>query len=75
MINYRNQTYEVVEYKSQNAIIYHVLMTNPIFITETLDASNNPFWTSIPEGRLELAEEIGALIGKHQKKPEQQNLF
>ncbi len=38
----------------------------PFFITRTENYTKK-FWTSVPEGKQELAEEIGALIEKYFK--------
>jgi len=34
----------------------------PIFLTRAKNAEGQYFWTSVPEGKQKLAEEIGALI-------------
>jgi hypothetical protein len=36
--------------------------TPPLFITRAKNADGVYFWTSVPEGKQKLAEEIGALI-------------
>ena len=38
-----------------------------LVITRATHADGYKFWTSIPEGRLKEAEELGSLIGAHLK--------
>ena len=40
----------------------------PLVLTRAKDANATRFWTSVPEGRQELAEAIGDLIADHIKK-------
>ncbi|WP_276482836.1 hypothetical protein [Paraflavitalea pollutisoli] len=40
----------------------------PLVITTATGADGQVFWTSIPEGKLELAQAIGQLIEAHFKK-------
>ncbi len=40
----------------------------PLVVTRAKDANAARFWTSVPEGRQELADAIGKLIGDHIKK-------
>ena len=45
--------------------IYRVIFKEkiaPLSLTRALHRNANKFWTSIPEGRQELAEKVGALI-------------
>lgn len=57
--------------------IYKVNLPSLLFITKTVDFDANPFWTSIPQGRLQEAGQIGAIIETQEetsnKKP--QTLF
>jgi hypothetical protein len=39
----------------------------PIFLTRAKNAEEKYFWTSVPEGKQKLAEEIGALIEPYLK--------
>jgi hypothetical protein len=46
-------------------VVYHVLFTDkrrPLVLHRALDANASRFWTSIPEGRQQEAEEVGYLI-------------
>lgn len=46
-------------------VLYRVLSADQqlaFFLTRAQDAEGSFFWTSIPEGRQQLAEEIGVLI-------------
>jgi hypothetical protein len=48
--------------------IYRVIFTDktaPLILTRATNHNAGRFWTSIPEGRQEFAEEIGKLIEKH----------
>jgi hypothetical protein len=39
----------------------------PLFITRAKNADGVYFWTSVPEGKQKLAEDIGALVEPHLK--------
>jgi len=49
--------------------LYKVMFSDrpAMFVTKAKDFNAAKFWTSVPEGRQELAEEIGELIIKHYK--------
>lgn len=49
--------------------LYKVLFSDrpAMFVTRAKDFNTSKFWTSVPEGRQELAEQIGELITKHYK--------
>jgi hypothetical protein len=38
-----------------------------LFVTRAKHFNANKFWTSVPEGKQQLAEEIGVLIEQHYK--------
>jgi hypothetical protein len=71
-INYRGQIVLIEIFTNAHKNVYKVDLSSPIFVTETLDGNNNPFWTSVPEGRLNEAKEIGAFIEKEEAKPKTQ---
>jgi hypothetical protein len=39
----------------------------PVFLTRAKNAEGKYFWTSVPEGKQQLAEEIGAIIEPYLK--------
>ena len=48
--------------------IYKASFSNDsLFLTRGRRANGELFWTSVPEGRQEIAEKIGALIEQHYK--------
>lgn len=64
-INYEEHTLQVEIIRSGKSIIYKITnhkKPGVFFVTRAMNAEKNYFWTSIPEGRLELAEKMGALI-------------
>ncbi len=47
------------------SIVYHMLFADnrkPLVATIANKRNGSPFWTSVPEGRQQEAEELGALI-------------
>jgi hypothetical protein len=48
--------------------LVHLPGQAPLMITRAKDANSARFWTSVPEGRQKLAEEIGELIAAHIQK-------
>jgi hypothetical protein len=67
---------EVYKPKTKGGKLFLAKCTNesPLFVTLTSN-DGEEFWTSIPEGRLELAKEIGKLIERHYHSSQQQSLF
>jgi len=65
-----------VEYNSQTVKIREMLISGspafiawfpdqaPLVLVRANDANSDRFWTSVPEGRQQLAEEIGPLIAE-----------
>ena len=49
--------------------LYKVIFSDmpAMFVTRAKNFNASKFWTSVPEGRQELAEEIGELITNHYK--------
>ena len=47
--------------------LYKVIFSDmpAMFVTRAKNFNASKFWTSVPEGRQELAEKIGELITKH----------
>lgn len=70
-------------YRQGRAVLYLALFKDrgKLFITKAKDFEGGTFWTSIPEGQLDLAEEIGALIeaqeptANNDNQPKQKTLF
>lgn len=77
-IEHRNQNATVTPYTSKGHLVYHVQLKNgeSIFLTKTINKdTQEEFWSSVPEGKLELAKEIGKLIDAYLTPPLQTKLF
>ena len=65
-IVYKGSAAKVVEYSLRNGRVFRVeftdLLLKPLVVTVAHDSEDKKFWTSLPEGRQELAEETGRLI-------------
>lgn len=63
-IDWEKNRIKIEEYRVRESIVYKANLINQpvLFLTKTKDSDKIPFWTSIPEGRLELADQIGSLI-------------
>ncbi|WP_293299905.1 hypothetical protein [Pedobacter sp. UBA4863] len=70
-IRYNDLVLNVAEHMVGNDRIFRVLFGNgkpALIVTRTTAPGNQTFWTSIPEGRQQEAEEIGELIAKEIKR-------
>lgn len=67
----------VQPYTHLNRTLYRVLLPNdPIIITKAEKENGKPFWTSVPQGRQKLAEQLGKIIDQAPDEPiKQQSLF
>ena len=66
-IQYKGNPATVTEAEIRSRRIFHLQFTDgkkPLTITVARDNKEVKFWTSIPEGRQEEAEEIGRLIAE-----------
>lgn len=64
-IVYEQHTLKVEIIRSGKSVIYKITNDKKpgvFFVTRAMDAEKKYFWTSIPEGRLDLAARIGILI-------------
>lgn len=64
-IAYKGTNLAVSKFKVAGAEVYRVVFPDnrpPLIVTIAEKRNGKPFWTSIPEGRQEEAEEIGPLI-------------
>ncbi|MBO9634444.1 MAG: hypothetical protein J7578_15120 [Chitinophagaceae bacterium] len=64
-IIYEQHTLTVDIIRSGKSVVYKITNAKKpgvFFITRAMDAEKHYFWTSIPEGRLDLAARMGALI-------------
>lgn len=64
-IVYEQQTLKVEIIRSGKSVVYKITNDKKpgvFFVTRAMDAEKKYFWTSIPEGRLEIAAKIGVLI-------------
>ena len=61
-ISYQNSPVTVEVYTIDKREVMKVLLPSPFFITKAKDKDNYSFWTSLPQGKQQLATEIGELI-------------
>jgi hypothetical protein len=68
-INYRDRPVTIEEVSLGGQTLYRATFADkpPLFIARAKNADSVFFWTSVPEGRQQLAEEIGKLIEKYIK--------
>lgn len=67
-IRCNEQLLHVAEHEINGKRIFHVNFSSglkPLVITVGLNARDQKFWTSVPEGRQREATEIGKLIAEH----------
>lgn len=77
-IRFKGDTISIETYKSKGIEVYLVKLSDsgPLFITKSVSANTNyEFWTSVPEGQLTLANEIGKIIDERNNLPTQTTLF
>lgn len=53
--------------------IMKVFLPEVLFITKARDADQYDFWTSLPQGRQKLAEEIGELVDDANERRQKDN--
>ena len=72
VIEYEGQPVRVKEVLMGGRNTYFVSLTDqpPLALVRANDANGGRFWTSVPEGRQELAEKIGPLIAEQIKRKE-----
>jgi hypothetical protein len=70
-ITHKGTELSVSEHLIEGRPIFHIIFPSgkPLIITRTENSQQQRFWTSVPEGRLQEAEEIGKLIEEHIVKP------
>lgn len=59
---------KVAEHELAGKRVFHVSFgegAKPLVITVALSPSGKKFWTSVPQGRQQEAEQIGKLIAEH----------
>ncbi len=68
-INHKDKALKIDVVSIGGQILYRVFFTDMpnLVITRAKNANATKFWTSIPEGKQQLAEEIGKLIEEHNK--------
>ncbi|MET3606948.1 hypothetical protein ABIC74_000790 [Mucilaginibacter rubeus] len=68
-ISYEGAPATVTEHTLKSGRIFRIVFSNrtlkSLIITVAHDANDKKFWTSIPEGRQELAEEVGKLVASY----------
>lgn len=65
---YNGIAIQVKKYKINSTDIYRVIFADrrpPLIMTIAEKKSGKKYWTSIPEGRQEEAEDIARLVGEH----------
>ena len=69
-IEYNGKQVVVESVESGKYVVYLARFKDQpaLMLTRATDRNGARFWTSVPEGRQELAEEIGELIGEEIKK-------
>lgn len=67
VVDYQGGQTPIIVFADGKETLYqvHFPADKPFFIIKAFRNSANPFWTSIPEGKQELAEAFGALIDAH----------
>ncbi len=73
-VQYYGVDVSITTYREKGHLVYQVSIPNKdiLFITKSVNLDNgNEFWTSVPEGKLALAGEIGKLIDQRPTKQQQ----
>ena len=68
-IDYKNNSATVEVLSIAGQTIYRVVFANrnALILTRATNSNAARFWTSIPEGKMEMAEEVGVLIEQYLK--------
>lgn len=64
-IEYQQHTLKVETLRTGKSVLYKITNAQKpgvFYVTRAKDAEGHFFWTSVPEGRLDLAAAIGTLI-------------
>lgn len=72
-IDYQGLTVTVSEHSIKDKRVFHISSRKPLVITVAYDRQENKFWTSIPEGRQNEAEELGKLIANYIRSKKKQS--
>ena len=68
-ISYDGAPATVTEHALKSGRIFRIVFSNstlkPLIITVAHDADDKKFWTSVPEGRQALSEEVGKLVASY----------
>lgn len=59
----------VLHIRNRMLFLVNIPGKKPVFLTRAVNSEGIYFWTSVPEGNLELAQAIGPLIEQHIKSP------
>jgi hypothetical protein len=65
---YKGSKIKVKEHKVAGQTIFRIVFPDgrkPLVVTRATGSNYTDFWTSVPEGRQQEAEEIGALISEY----------
>jgi len=58
---------QILDVAGQRIYKVNFLSSAPIFLTRARNAEGKYFWTSVPEGKQKIAEEIGVIIEPYLK--------
>ena len=67
-VNYKDGKINIQRHLIANQTVYRILFSDkrtPLIITEALTNKDKHWWTSVPEGRQNEANEIGPLIAEY----------
>lgn len=69
-IEYKEMTCKVVQYDVQGSTVFMITFADqtPTLLITRAEGPGGKFWTSLPEGRQEEAEEAGEQVLQHLKK-------
>jgi hypothetical protein len=76
VVKYLGKDVSIEIYVASREKVYKVNLPVILFITKSINRdTNEEFWTSVPEGRLQEAGLIGKLIDERRIIPKQESLF
>jgi hypothetical protein len=70
-LRYGQHKMRVDRVEAAGQVLYRAIypLAKPLILARAKDSNDHYFWTSIPDGRLKEAQEIGKLIEEHLKLP------
>lgn len=67
-VRFEDQPVQIEVIRAGKQVLFKAMSANQqiaLFLTRAKDSEGSYFWTSIPEGKQQLAEQIGLLIEQH----------